>query len=71
VSVWNGKQKDWWNTIGWEATGRRKGDEITIKTDRNWDFVGTLDGDTLCGTMTIRSYPDWTESTAERVWRKE
>ena len=71
VSAWNGKEKSWTNTIGWEASWRRTGGEITIKTDRNWTFVGTLEGDTLRGTMTIRSYPDWTESTAEMVWRRE
>ncbi len=71
VGAWNGKEENWWNTIGWDATWRRKGDQITIKTDRNWDFVGELEGDTLRGTMTIRSYPDWTETTAEMVWRKE
>ncbi len=71
VSAWNGKEKSFWNTIGWEASWRRSGDEITIKTDRNWDFVGKLEGDTLRGTTTIRSYPDWTASTAEMVWRKE
>lgn len=71
VSAWNGNQKGFWNTIGWEARWRRTGDQITIRTDRNWDFVGNLEGDTLRGTMTIRNYPDRTETTTEMVWRRE
>lgn len=71
VDSWQGLQKSLWNTLGWEAKWRRKGDEITIRTDRNWDFVGKLEGDTLRGTMTIRTYPAGTDSTADMVWRKE
>ena len=70
LDAWQG-QKSFWTVIGWDARWRRKGDEITIRTDRNWDFVGNLDGDTLRGTMTIRNYPDGTESTTEMVWRRE
>ena len=53
VETWSG-QKHWWNKIGWSATWRRDGQQITIQTDRNWDFVGQLDGATIRGKMMIR-----------------
>src|SRR3954468_21274116 len=46
VATWSGS-KSWWNKIGWDATWRRSGQQITIRTDRNWDFVGELDGDVI------------------------
>jgi hypothetical protein len=49
VDTWSGGHKSWWNKIGWSATWHRDGQQITIRTDRNWDFVGRLDGASIRG----------------------
>jgi hypothetical protein len=54
LETWTGS-KSWWNRIGWSATWRRDGQQITIRTDRNWDFRGQLDGGAMCGKMLIRN----------------
>lgn len=73
VSAWNGKEKSWWNTIGWEATWRREGDTITVKTDRAWNFVGKLEGDTIRGTMTMWDPSGRTPdvNTVDLVWKRD
>ena len=70
LACWFGP-KDWWNRIGWEATWRRDGDRIIIRTDRNWDLDGRLDGDTIRGTMRTRDASGVVVGTTEVVWQKE
>lgn len=71
VDTWSGS-KEWWNRIGWTATWRRDGDQITIRTDRNWDFVGRLEGDFIRGKMIMRNpQTGEIESEIDLVWQKE
>ncbi len=53
VDTWTGS-KSFFNRIGWTATWRRKGQTIFIDTDRNWDFEGQLEGNTIRGKMIMR-----------------
>jgi hypothetical protein len=69
VATWSGS-KEWWNRVGWSATWRRDGQQITIRTDRNWDFVGRLDGDFIRGTMIMRDQ-EGAVVEAEVVWQRE
>ena len=50
---------------------QRDGQQITIRTDRNWDFVGELDGDEIRGKQTIRDQGGATVTTVDAVWRRE
>jgi hypothetical protein len=70
VATWSGS-KEWWNRIGWSATWRRDGQQITIRTDRNWDFVGRLDGDVIRGKMIMRDQDGSVAGEAEVVWQRE
>lgn len=70
LASWYGS-KEWWNRMGWSATWRRNGNQITIRTDRNWDFQGELDGGTIRGKMLMRNEFGVVESTADVVWQKE
>ena len=70
VDTWSG-QKHWWNKIGWSATWRRDGQQITIRTDRNWDFVGELDDGTIRGKMNSRLEAGADVITTDTVWLKE
>ena len=70
LDTWTGS-RSWWNKLGWSATWRRKGQQITIRTDRNWDFEGRLDGGTIRGTIFMRDETGATVTTAEGVWQKE
>jgi hypothetical protein len=70
LDTWSG-QKSWWNRIGWSATWRRHGQQITIRTDRNWDFVGELDGGTIRGKMNSRFEPGAAVIITDMVWLKE
>ena len=70
VDTWTGT-KSWWNRIGWSATWRRDGQQITIRTDRNWDFVGHLDGGTIRGKDLIRDETGAIVTTPDVVWQKE
>jgi hypothetical protein len=70
VDTWSG-QKAWWKKIGWSATWRRDGKQITIRTDRNWDFVGELGEGTIRGKMNIRDEAGANAITTEMVWQKE
>jgi hypothetical protein len=71
VDTWTTGSKSWWNRLGWSATWRRDGAHITIRTDRNWDFQGDLDGDIIRGKTLLRNESGAIESEAETVWRKE
>jgi hypothetical protein len=67
-----GSTKSWWNRIGWSASWRRDGNQIRILTDRNWDFEGQLDGETIRGQMLIRDQPGGkVVTTTEVVWQRE
>jgi hypothetical protein len=71
LACWYGP-KSWWNRIGWSATWWRDGNQITIHTDRNWDFEGQLDGETIRGRMLIRDQPGGkVVTTQDVVWQKE
>jgi hypothetical protein len=70
LACWHGS-KGWWNRIGWSATWRRDRDRITIRTDRNWDFEGQLDGGTIRGKMLMRDEIGAVVNTADVVWQKE
>jgi hypothetical protein len=53
------------------ATWRRDGQQITVHTDRGWDFAGQLDGETIRGKMIIRDEKGVVVNTTDTVWRKE
>jgi len=52
-------------------TWQRDGQQITIRTTRNWDFVGQLDGGEIGGKMILRDQTGATVSEHEAVWRRE
>jgi hypothetical protein len=71
VDTWSGSQA-LWNKIGWEATWRRSGNHITIRTDRNWDFEGELEGDTIRGKMLMRDPGGGpVTNTVDVVWKRD
>jgi len=70
LDTWTGS-KSWWNRIGWSATWRRDGQQITIRTDRNWDVKGRSDGATIRGKMLIRDETGAVVNTADVVWQRE
>jgi hypothetical protein len=70
LETWIGS-KSWWNRIGWSATWRRDGQQITIRTDRNWDFKGELDGGVIRGKMLIRNESGAIETEVDAVWQRE
>jgi hypothetical protein len=53
------------------ATWRRDGQQITVRTERGWDFVGQLEGGTIRGKMIIRDETGQVVNTTDTVWRKE
>ena len=71
VDTWSGGFKSWWNRVGWSATWRRDGQQITVRADRNWDFKGRLDGGTIRGKVLIRNESGEVETEADAVWRRE
>jgi hypothetical protein len=52
------------------ATWRRDGQQITIRTIRNWDFVGQLEGDEIRGKMLTRDETGAVVHTTDTVWRR-
>ena len=70
LETWTGS-KSWWNRIGWSAAWRRDGQQITIRTDRNWDFKGQLDGGAIRGKMLIRNESGAIETEVDAVWQRE
>jgi hypothetical protein len=52
-------------------TWQRDGQQITIRTTRNWDFVGQLDGGEIRGKMILRDPTGAAESEYDAVWRRE
>jgi hypothetical protein len=70
LEAWVGR-KSWWNRLGWSATWRRSGQHITIRTDRNWDFEGQLDGGAIRGKMLIRDETGAIVTEVATVWQKE
>jgi hypothetical protein len=70
VAAWFGS-KSWWNRLGWTATWRRDGQHITVRTDRNWDFDGQLDGGVIRGKMLLRNQSGAVEQEIDTVWQKE
>jgi hypothetical protein len=71
LETWTTGSKSWWNRIGWSATWRRDGQQITIRTDRNWDFKGQLDGGAIRGKMLIRNESGAIETEVDAVWQRE
>jgi hypothetical protein len=70
LAAWVGS-KSWLNRLGWSATWRRDGQQIIIRTDRNWDFQGHLDGGTIRGKMLLRDPSGAIENEIDTVWQKE
>jgi hypothetical protein len=70
METWVGS-KSWWNRLGWSATWWRDGQQITVWTDRNWDFQGQLDGGAIRGKMLIRNEAGAIEYAVDTVWQKE
>jgi hypothetical protein len=70
LAAWVGS-KSWWNRLGWEATWRRRGQHITVRTDRNWDFEGDLDGDTIRGRVLFKNEYGAVDGGADAVWQRE
>jgi len=71
LASWSSSKKEWWDKPGWSATWRRDGQQITIRTDRNWDFEGQLDGGTIRGKMLMRGKTGAVYNTADVAWQKE
>src|SRR5262245_39674720 len=69
----NGDLEAWYQTLPMGALGRwqRDGQQITIRTDRNWDFEGELDGEEIRGKQTLRDQDGATVTTVDGVWRRE
>jgi hypothetical protein len=63
--------KSWWNRLGWSATWRRDGQQITVRTDRNWDFEGELDGGAIRGKMLLRNQSGAVEQEIDTVWQRD
>src|SRR5262245_17674608 len=70
VDAWVGS-KSWWNRMGWSATWRPDGQQITVHTDRNWDFKGELNGNTIRGKMLLKNQSGAVESEIDTVWQRE
>jgi hypothetical protein len=71
VAAYFGGSPSWWNKIGWDATWRRDGQKITVRTDRNWDFVGELDGDVIRGKMLLKNQNGVVESETPVTWQRD
>jgi hypothetical protein len=69
----NGAVDAWYGTLpmGRFMTWQRDGRRITVRTERNWDFVGEVDGDEIRGKVLIRDERGETTNTADAVWRRE
>ena len=52
-------------------TWQRDGQQIIIRTTRNWDFVVQLDGGEIRGKMILRDQTGAAESEHDAVWRRE
>ena len=52
-------------------TWQRDGQQITIRTTRNWDFVGQLDGGEIRGKLILRDQTGAAEGEHDAVWRRE
>jgi len=52
-------------------TWQRDGQRITIRTTRNWDFVGQLDGGEFRGKVILRDQSGAAEGERDAVWRRE
>ena len=52
-------------------TWQRDGQQITIRTTRNWDFVGQLDGGEIRGKLILRDQSGAAEGEHDAVWRRE
>ena len=52
-------------------TWQRDGQQITIRTTRNWDFVGQLDGGEIRGKVILRDPTGAAENERDAVWRRE
>ena len=52
-------------------TWQRDGNQITIRTTRNWDFVGQLDGGEIRGKLILRDQSGAAEGEHDAVWRRE
>src|SRR5262249_37828820 len=69
----NGDVDSWYGSLpmGSFMKWQRNGNTINIKTDRNWDFVGELEGDQIKGKMILLNEKGLVETTVDEVWRRE
>ena len=51
-------------------TWQRDGQQITIRTTRNWDFVGQLDGGAIRGKLILRDQSGAAEGEHDAAWRE-
>ena len=68
----NGGVESYFGSLPMEqfASWRRDGQQITIRTIRNWDFVGQLEGDEIRGKRLIRDDTGAVVHTTDTVWRR-
>ncbi len=52
-------------------TWQRDGQQITVRTTRNWDFVGQLGEGEIHGKQMIRDQTGATVNSVDQVWRRE
>jgi hypothetical protein len=69
----NGSVDSWYGSLPMESfmTWRRHGNTITVKTERNWDFVGVLEGNEIRGKMLLLDERGRIEQEIDMVWRRE
>ena len=68
----NGAMDAWYGDLPMDhfLTWQRDGQQITIRTTRNWDFVGQLDGAEICGKLILRDQTGAAEREHDAVWRR-
>ena len=69
----NGVMDAWYGGLPMDhfLTWQRDGQQITIRTTRNWDFVGQLDGGEIRGKLILRDQTAAAVSEHDAVWRRE
>src|SRR5262249_47140176 len=70
VAAYFGGSPSWWNQIGWDATWRGAGQKITVRTHRNWDFVGGLERGVIRGKMLLKDERGAVEQEIDSTWQR-
>src|SRR5262249_33646603 len=68
----NGAMGAWYGELPMDhfLTWQRDGQQITIRTTRNWDFVGQLDGGEIRGKVILCDPTGAAEGEHDAVWRR-